>query len=68
MVYHCQDCSYQGAKRSAGGHCPACGSPNFRLRERNKQAEEKKSGKGSLLILALLWGYLIVHVYWKLTH
>jgi hypothetical protein len=67
MAYHCHDCSYKGTKRSAGGHCPACGSPNFRL-QKSKNEAGKKSGKGSLLLLVLLWGYLIAHVYWKLTN
>lgn len=68
MAYHCKDCSYEGTKRSAGGHCPACGSADFRLVNAVEQAGKKKPGKGSLVFLILLWGYLIAHVYWKLNN
>jgi hypothetical protein len=66
MVYVCRDCSYKGTKRADDGHCPACGSPKFRLAAAAKSPGQPQKRNRSLALLVLLWGYLIAHVCWKL--
>lgn len=66
MAYYCRDCSYKGKKRAADGHCPACGSAKFHLQKAKTDPDKPETRKGSLVVLVLLWGYLIAHIYWKL--
>ena len=67
MTYQCHDCSYKGKKRSAEGHCPACGSTKYRnAGAGSAKPGERKTHTAPLVLLVLLWGYLITEIYWKL--
>ena len=65
MQSYCTDCSYRGKISGQGGLCPACGSPNF-TRGKRSSDEAKPPSKWRLVVLAVLWGYLITQVSWKL--
>ena len=66
MAYFCKDCSYRGKVSGQAGECPACGSFNL---DKGQTAKEKPPpAKWRLILLAVLWGYLIAMIIWKLTH
>jgi transposase len=66
MAYHCKDCSYRGKVSGQVGECPACGS--FNIKKTGKKEEKPPPAKWRLIVLALLWGYLIALIIWKLVH
>ncbi|MDX1735699.1 MAG: hypothetical protein R3228_15100 [Halioglobus sp.] len=66
MAYYCRDCSYTGKAKSQTGACPACGSFNYGIRgAAGEQAPAPKRWR--LVLVILLWGYLMVHIGWKLA-
>jgi hypothetical protein len=65
MTYFCKDCSYRGKVSGQAGDCPACGS--FNLGKGQQLKEKPPPGKWRLVLLALLWGYLIAMILWKLN-
>lgn len=69
MVYHCKDCSYRGKVSGQAGECPACGSFNITKRQGDpKQQGATKSSKWRIVLVSLLWGYLFLHIAWKLLN
>jgi predicted RNA-binding Zn-ribbon protein involved in translation (DUF1610 family) len=67
MPYQCQDCSHQSPAISSG-YCPACGSANIK-NTKSSQENQKNSKRRSyrLLFCVVLWGYLAVAIYQKLS-
>jgi len=66
MAYYCKDCSYRGKTSGQVGECPACGS--FNLQKDIEQEKKPPPAKWRLVVLAVLWGYLIALIIWKLVH
>lgn len=67
IIYSCQDCSYQGKQRNQLGQCPACGSYNYRNRIATHEQKPVGSSPLKLVMVVILWGYFIAHIYWKLN-
>ncbi len=67
MKYYCNDCSYSGKTGGPAGECPACGSYSL-VRRAQQGADSPAPARWRLVLLAGLWGYLIVMVAWKLLH
>lgn len=66
MAYICKDCSYRGKISGQVGECPACGS--FNLDKSQEKKDKPAPAKWRLIVLALLWGYLVTLIIWKLSH
>jgi hypothetical protein len=66
MAYYCKDCSYRGKVSGQAGECPACGS--FNIKKTGIKQEKPPPAKWRLIVLAILWGYLIALIIWKLVH
>ena len=68
MGYFCYDCSYSGKMNTGAGRCPACGSINVkRAKGKDGTQQSPQRRRFGLLAVVLLWGYLIVHIIWKLN-
>ena len=67
MSYFCRDCSYRGKVSGQGGECPACGSRAIVV-TRVELEEQKPPATWRLVLLAGLWGTLIIMIIRKLLH
>lgn len=65
-MYHCRDCGHRTRKSNEKGGCPACGSQQFG-RKMTKNRPPSKPNRLHLIGLVVLWGYLLAHIYWKLS-